>query len=445
MKIILLSGGAGKRLWPLSTGTMSKQFLKMMKDEDGRKLSMIQNLIARLKEHDLLQHAVIAAPESQIPLIRGQVGSDIACVAEPERRDTFPAIALAASYLADKSGADRDEIAVVLPADGYADASFYRSVVRLAELLKASDDMRIGLLGASPSFPSDQYGYITLKPGGLGELQLVSGFKEKPGTAQARQLIAEGALWNCGVFAFRIGYMLDLMDGLALPSDYAGLRDRYSELPARSFDYEVVEKETRIGCLRHNGSWKDLGNWNAVADDLAEPMNGPGLIDTDSQGTIVLNELSVPVLVSGVQNAVIVAGQQGILVCSKESTPGIKTLVERLASTEASPAAGRNPSGRTSALSRNDEANSGISVGTWLHHVPTGCELRAESDAERYVWILTSGSGVYRDSHDIRPAAIGSPYTGDVCGGWFVADSDAVIVETLCRRRASTEDREVAQ
>ncbi|MFD2331282.1 sugar phosphate nucleotidyltransferase [Cohnella sp. GCM10020058] len=439
MKIILLAGGAGTRLWPLSTGAVSKQYLALMKDADGRRLSMLQHTIARLKSSSLLSQAVVSTSAAQLPLIRAQLGTSIACVVEPERRDTFPAISLACSYLFDQDRASGEEIVIVLPVDAGADAAFYASLTRLAELLGEPGAPEIGLVGVRPTSPSSQYGYILSgkQPFG-GTLLRASGFKEKPDEALAEQLIAEGALWNCGVFGFRLSYFLNLLASRGYPTSYKELHENFPSLPARSFDYEVLEQEPRIGCLRHDGPWKDLGTWHAIADDLSEPMNGFGIIDEASSGTTVLNELKVPVLVSGLKDAIVVAGQEGILICAKSAISGIKPLVRRLNESEDAtpsiPGQGMQKAQHdigfgTLELDRGPSSASSPPVVTKLHRLPRCGVLHAEADGRCYVWTLTAGSGTYISAEGDQPALLGVPYVGPA-GASFLADADAQLVET---------------
>lgn len=443
MKIILLSGGAGMRLWPLSTGSVSKQYIAMMKGADGRRLSMLQHTIARLEASALLPHTVVSTSQAQLSLIHSQLGQAVACIAEPERRDTFPAVSLACAYLRDCERAARDEIVVVLPVDAGTDDSFYTSVVRLAALLTEPGAPDIGLIGVRPTGPSAQYGYILT--GGRhaeGALVRASGFREKPDEANAGKLIADGALWNCGVFGFKLGYLIDLLERRGYPAEYEALRREFAAIPARSFDYEVLEREPRIGCLSHGGPWKDLGTWHAVAENLPEPMNGRGLIDEASTGTTVLNELQVPVLVSGVKDAVVVAGHEGILVCAKSAVSGIKSLVARLdelpniasGTSENSEVHARRTKpgqtdGDTSELNRGPAFDGTAAVVTRLHRLPPSGTLRAEAEGGRYVWTLAAGSGVYRSAEGERPAMLGVPYVGPA-GAIFLADAAALLVET---------------
>ena len=159
MQILLLSGGSGKRLWPLSNNSRSKQFIKLLNSPDGQKESMVQRVIRQLGESDLKGHVTVATSLSQADVIYNQLGEYIDVVVEPERRDTFPAIALAASYLKyEKSCAD-EEVVVVMPCDPFTEAGYFKVI---EQMVHAVDDnvAELVLMGITPAYPSVKYGYV---------------------------------------------------------------------------------------------------------------------------------------------------------------------------------------------------------------------------------------------------------------------------------------------
>lgn len=211
MKLVLLSGGSGKRLWPLSNDTRSKQFLKVLEGRKGKKESMIQRVWNQIEVVGLHQSTVIATSKLQCDMIRGQVGTEIPLIIEPERRDTFPAIALAASYLNSEEQASEDEIVVVLPVDPYVEDGFFERVKDLESVLRDSK-ADLALMGVTPTYPSSKYGYIVPEGKVQGDSYFtVNCFTEKPSEEAAVGLINQRALWNCGVFAFRLGYLLQIL------------------------------------------------------------------------------------------------------------------------------------------------------------------------------------------------------------------------------------------
>ena len=327
MKLILLSGGSGKRLWPLSNDARSKQFLKVLEGDNGEPESMVQRVWGQLKAVGLADSAVVATSKSQVDMIRGQLGDSVRMVVEPERRDTYPAIALAATYLSSIERVSPNEVVAVLPVDSFVDVRFFQRVKELEDLLIATD-ADLALVGVSPTYPSEKYGYIVPKSNQDGNPFIkVSHFREKPTEKQARDLIDQQALWNCGVFAFRLGYVISKLKEIGLPTDYLALKSEYMKLPKISFDYEVVEKAGKIVAIRYVGEWKDLGTWNTLTEEIATPIIGNGVLSEDCVETNLINELDIPIIVLGLSNIMVVACPDGILVTDKKASPRIKEFV----------------------------------------------------------------------------------------------------------------------
>ncbi len=330
MNLVLLSGGSGKRLWPLSNDARSKQFLKLLANEKGEPESMVQRVWRQLEGAGLNGSAVIATGKAQLDLIKSQIGEEAPVIVEPERRDTFPAIALAASYLYTVKQAQPDETVVVLPVDPYVEGDFFTAVKKLGDVLEARE-AELALLGVTPAFPSVKYGYIVPFPDEAGEeVMKVSHFREKPNEELAEKLIADGALWNCGVFAFKLEYIISLLREMGLPLGYEELLARYGDLPKISFDYQVVEKARRIVVKKYEGAWKDLGTWNTLTEEMASPLLGKGFISEDCRNTHLVNELDIPVTVLGVRDLVVAASPDGILICDKKSSPRVKDYAAKI-------------------------------------------------------------------------------------------------------------------
>lgn len=191
MKLILLSGGSGKRLWPLSNDSRSKQFLKVLQDETGQCVSMVQRVWRQLDNVNLQKDTIIATSKAQAEILRNQLGADINLVVEPSRRDTFPAIALASSYLYSVMHVDPGETVVILPVDPYVEIGYFHQIKELDVVLQKSK-ANMTLMGVEPTFPSEKYGYIVPDmTGETGDYFVVSHFKEKPEEAEARELMAK--------------------------------------------------------------------------------------------------------------------------------------------------------------------------------------------------------------------------------------------------------------
>ncbi|MEC3418062.1 sugar phosphate nucleotidyltransferase [Bacillus cereus] len=327
MKLILLSGGSGKRLWPLSNDSRSKQFLKVLKNENDEMQSMVQRVWGQLTSLGIENDAVIATSKSQVDMINSQLGNDVSIIIEPERRDTFPAIALAASYLYSKEHVDLDEVVGVLPVDPYVENSFFERLLDLEKALNSSN-ADLGLMGVTPTYPSEKYGYIVPDiEESTQELIQVSHFKEKPAATEAEELLKQNALWNSGVFAFKLDKIISLLDQKGLPVQYDVLVQRYASLPKISFDYEVVEKTENIIALPYNGSWKDLGTWNTLTEEMGMNILGKGNMGIECEQNHIINELDIPVSVLGLSNIIVAASPDGILVSEKDASPRVKELV----------------------------------------------------------------------------------------------------------------------
>jgi mannose-1-phosphate guanylyltransferase len=327
MKLVLLSGGSGKRLWPLSNDIRSKQFLRVLEGNDLEKESMVQRVWGQLKAVGLDDSSVIATSEMQRDMIHSQLGMEVPLIIEPERRDTFPSIALAASYLYSMENVSEDEVVVVLPVDPYVEDGFFEKVKEL-EIVLLNSDADLALVGVKPTYPSSKYGYIVPKEEVTENTYFtVNHFQEKPSEEKAQTLINMNALWNCGVFAFKLKYLIDILVEKGLPLHYDNLSKEYKNLPKISFDYEVVEKANHIVALPYDGYWKDLGTWNTLTEEMATTQLGKGVLSDDSVNTHLLNELDIPVTVIGVKDLVVAASPDGILVADKASSPRIKDLI----------------------------------------------------------------------------------------------------------------------
>lgn len=326
MNIILLSGGSGQRLWPLSNDVRSKQFIKIFKTESGYE-SMVQRMYRQILEVDKDATVTIATSKTQISSISNQLGDNVGISIEPCRRDTFPAIALATAYLHDVQGVSEDEAVVVCPVDPYVDDDYFLALHKLYQLA-GEGIANLTLMGMEPTYPSEKYGYII--PKDAGEVSEVETFKEKPDEATAKEYIAQGALWNGGVFAYKIGYVLKRAHELIEFTDYEDLYAKYETLEKISFDYAVVEKEKSIAVTRFSGVWKDLGTWNTLTEAMGEQSIGDVTFDDACENTHVVNELDIPVICMGLQNTVVATSQQGILVANKASTDSLKKYVDKL-------------------------------------------------------------------------------------------------------------------
>ena len=327
MNIILLSGGSGKRLWPLSNDIRSKQFIKIFKNEDGSYESMVQRVYRQIKKIDKDATVTVATSSTQVSALRNQLGEDVGISIEPCRRDTFPAIALASAYLHDVQGIGEEEAVVVCPVDPYVNEDYFAALRELG-CQAAKGEANLVLMGIEPTCPSEKYGYIL--PLSKDFTSEVASFKEKPDTKTAEGYIAQGALWNGGVFAYKLGYVLGKAHELIDFSDYDDLFSKYETLTKISFDYAVVEKEDKIQVQRFAGEWKDLGSWNTLTEAIPEPIIGEGVLSDSCENVHIVNELGIPVVCMGLKDVVVSASPDGILVSDKAQSSFIKPIVDKL-------------------------------------------------------------------------------------------------------------------
>lgn len=317
MNIILLSGGSGTRLWPLSNEVRSKQFLKIFKTEDGHRESMVQRMYRMIKKVSPDSRVVIATSKTQVASIRRQLRENVEISIEPCRRDTFPAIALSVAYLHDVLEISENDGVVICPVDPLVEEGYFETLQRMFEVAGNSN---LTLMGIKPTYPSEKYGYIIPKQG-------VVQFKEKPDEMTAQEYIEQGALWNGGVFAFKISYLLNKAKELCGTNVYKELFDNYANLTKISFDYAVAEHEKDIKVIEYDGEWKDLGTWNTFTEALQEPAGNNCILGENCENTHIVNELAIPIVGLGLKDIVVAASPDGILVSDKHASSFLKKYV----------------------------------------------------------------------------------------------------------------------
>ena len=386
MNIVLLSGGSGTRLWPLSNEVRSKQFLRIFRKEDGSFESMVQRVYRLIRETNPDARIMVATMDKQVEAIRAQLGNEIGISTEPCRRNTFPAIALATAYLHDKMEVREEEVTVVCPIDSFVDGDFFASFRKMeARLLTHRENLV--LLGIQPTYPSEKYGYIV--PVEPGNAVRVREFTEKPNRERAEELLSQGALWNGGVFAFRVGYVLEKAREQLGTDSYDRLFQNYGELPKISFDYAVSEHEPDIGMIRYDGTWEDIGTWDTLTKAMSSPTVGD-VVTERCEDVSVINELGVPLVAFGLKNTIIAASPDGILVSGREASPDIRGAVEGLIKR---PMFEEKEWGRYSVLDYS-VSKSGIGSLTKSLIIRAGSHISYHTHAHRSEhWTVTSGRG----------------------------------------------------
>lgn len=330
MQLIVLSGGSGKLLWPLSNNARSKQFLPLLSAPNGERESMIQRVVRQIRSAQLTSNITFATNAVQRDSIINQLGDDVDIVTEPERRDTFPATALAAYYLSLQKHCNDDEIIVIMPCDVYTDTSYFDTIAQMVKVVE-ENKADLVLMGVAPTYPSEEFGYVVPKEQNQSlQMQHVVRFTEKPNKNKAEELLRKGAFWNGGVFAFRLGYLINIARKYIDANTYDEVYARYKEFPQISFDYEVAEKAQSVAVIPFSGNWKDLGTWNTLCAEL--PCNHIGNVTMGSRNanTYAVNELGIPMFCEGLKDVVVAASPDGIMVCDKQDTEKIKDYVEKL-------------------------------------------------------------------------------------------------------------------
>lgn len=432
MNIILLSGGSGKRLWPLSNDIRSKQFIKIFKNEKGQYESMLQRVYGQIKSVDSEASITIATSKSQVSSIKNQLGDNVSISVEPCRRDTFPAIALATVYLHDILGIDENEVVIVSPVDPCVENEYFAAFKQLEELAK-EEASNLVLMGIEPTYPSEKYGYII--PISKAQVSKVTMFKEKPSADIAADYIAKGGLWNGGVFAYKLKYVLEKIKGEVYYTDYYDLYSKYEQLTKISFDYAVVEKEPNIKVLRFNGMWKDLGTWNTLTEAMESVTVGEAVLNESCNNTHVINDLDVPVLCMGLSNIVVAASPDGILVSDKEQSSYIKPYVDKF---EKPVMYAEKSWGEFKVI---DIAQESLTIKITLNK---GHKMNYHSHEKRdEVWTIIQGQGkaiVEGIEQYVKPGDVITIEAG--CKHTIIAETDLKIIEVQLGKEISVHDKE---
>lgn len=418
MNIILLSGGSGKRLWPLSNDIRSKQFIPVFKDEEGNFESMVQRVYRYIKKVDGDANVVIATSKSQVSELKNQLGNDINISIEPERRDTFPAIALASYYMYENMNVNRDESVIVCPVDPYVEEDYFSAFKKLDELVKENKS-NLTLLGINPTSPSDKYGYII--PETNDEVAKVSTFKEKPSVEVAKEYLKQHALWNGGIFAFKLGYLLDKTKEVISMDNYDDIYSSYETIKKISFDYAVVEHEKSIQVLRFSGIWDDLGSWESFSKVI--PHSIGNVHEENCKNIKSFNYLDIPLVTVGLNDAIVACSQDGILVSDSSLSSTIKPIVEKIIDAKIRYA---EKSWGTYNVIHVSEHETTIAI-----HLNSGCKMSYHSHKYRNeIWTITSGEG-----YTIVDGMKQNVHAGDVitmdkgCRHTIIATTDMELIE----------------
>ncbi len=432
MNIILLSGGSGKRLWPLSNDIRSKQFLKLFKKEDGTYESMVQRVYAAIKRVDSNAVVTIATSKSQVSAINNQLGNNVNISIEPCRKDTFPAIVLATAYLHDVQKVDENEAVVVCPVDPYVEDDYFKALANLCKQAEKGE-ANLVLMGIEPTYPSEKYGYII--PKDKSNTSEVLKFKEKPDVETAMGYIKQGALWNGGVFAYKLKYVLNKAHELIDFKDYYDLFAKYESLNKISFDYAVVEKESKIQVMRFAGQWKDLGTWNTLTEAMNENIIGKAVMNENCSNVHIINETNIPMLAMGLHDVIVSAGPDGILISDKGESSFIKPFVDKIIQ----PAMFAEKSwGSYKVIDINSES---MTIKITLN---AGTSMNYHSHQKRNeVWVAISGTGKTIVDGMEQPIKAGDVITIEAgCRHTVFAETELQLIEVQLGKEISVDDKQ---
>lgn len=332
MQIILLSGGSGSRLWPLSNDARSKQFLKLLPvDGSEERESMVQRVVRQISDARLEADVTVATSISQRDAIITQLGEKVDMVNEPSRRKTLAAICLAAEYISKVKKVGSNQTVVVMPCDPFTGTGYFEAIREMGRCAEEGVADLI-LMGIRPTYPSAKYGYIMPDYAKReGDSYAVRRFVEKPDAEKAKMLIEDGGLWSGGVFACKLGYLLEVSNRyIGNTSTFEEVLDHFEDYPKISFDYEIVEKEKSMAVVPFYGEWRDLGTWLTLTDELKHSNYGNVTTDGRQNNTHIINELDMPVMCIGTTDLVIAASHNGILVSEKGKTEDIKKYASEL-------------------------------------------------------------------------------------------------------------------
>jgi mannose-1-phosphate guanylyltransferase len=326
MKIILLSGGSGKRLWPLTSSKRAKQYLPILDAPDGGGESLLQRVWRQLGAAGLQSHTHISTCLEQMELVQRQTGGQAGIVLEPEPRDTYPAVALAAAYLYSIAGVSLNETIVVMPVDAYVEADFFECIHELPELLRRSSHELITLTATQAAEQGHQE---SGRPNQERSAEEIRRWHLNQLTTKGAGMEA-GASPNCGVYAFKLDFMIAMITRRGLPASYEELYKQYGRLPKTAFEAELQQRASAKTVINYQGNWNNLRSWKALSEKVNFQRLGRGDTDTGGANTTIMNELGIPITIVGLDHLLVAASPNGILIASKAAEASLEAKLQAL-------------------------------------------------------------------------------------------------------------------
>ncbi len=339
MKIVVLAGGNGTRLWPVSTKNCPKQFLSF--NQQG---SFLQQTLKRFERANLLDELMIATSKEHFDLVREQVGIihpqlKDQILQEPCNRSTAGSIAWAVKHMLEHLNCSLGETFLVCPSDHYYhDEGELISNLKLASAV--ASEGKIVLFGKQPTCPNTGYGYVRVSRGGAERVFEVDQFIEKPNLEKAKRFLHEGNyLWNLGTFVFQMKHFIQELKQYApeisswFQGSYEECRAEYHLLPSTSIDYAIMEKSKAISLLLIRTPWSDIGSWDSIYDILDKDENQNAkmgnVIHIDTKNCLLIGKKKL-IATIGIEDLLIVETESAIIISKKGESQKVKQIIEKI-------------------------------------------------------------------------------------------------------------------